>query len=72
VSARWVRWISAPEPTAHNDADIPPERPMRPEYEPYTTAVPNDTLALPPFFVALCSFYDLSVHSDDRANSPKI
>ncbi|MEA2742333.1 MAG: hypothetical protein QOG25_704 [Acetobacteraceae bacterium] len=44
---------------------------MRPKYGPYTTAVPNDSLALTPFFVALCSFYDLSMHSHDRAASPK-
>jgi hypothetical protein len=64
AAAGQVRAISAREPTAHNGVDIPPEQPMRPEYEPYTTAPPGsiaidsrrwseqDLLTLPPFSVA--------------------
>ena len=59
-----LRSISASEPTAHNGADIPPGLPMKPEYEPYTTAQPGsiriyrhkwsqpEPLMLPPFSVA--------------------
>ena len=59
-----LRSISASEPTAHNGVDIPPEWPMKAEYEPYSTAKPGsigivsrqwsqqETLVLPPFSVA--------------------
>ena len=58
-----VRSVSAAEPTAHNGADLP-DWPMRPEYEPYTTAQAgsirietrpwsaDQMLRLPPFSVA--------------------
>jgi hypothetical protein len=59
-----LRSISASEPTAHNGVDIPPEWPMKPEYEPYSTAKPgsirivsrqwsqHEPLVVPPFSVA--------------------
>jgi alpha-N-arabinofuranosidase len=59
-----LRSISAKEPTAHNGVDIPPELPMKSEYEPYSTATPGsikidsrvwspkDEFILPPFSVA--------------------
>jgi alpha-N-arabinofuranosidase len=59
-----VRSVSGQEPTAHNGVDIPPEWPMKPEYEPYTTASPGsiriqtrpwvqgDMVTLPPFSIA--------------------
>lgn len=59
-----LRSVSANEPTAHNGVDVPATWPMKPEYEPYTTAAPdsigivsrpwspNSTIALPPFSVA--------------------
>jgi len=59
-----LRSISASEPTANNGVDIPPGLPMKPEYEPYSTAQPgsirihrqrwsqNEPLVLPPFSVA--------------------
>jgi len=59
-----LRSISASEPTAHNGVDIPPEWPMKAEYEPYSTAKPGsirivsrqwsqeEPIVLPPFSVA--------------------
>jgi alpha-N-arabinofuranosidase len=59
-----LRSVSALEPTAHNGVDIPPEWPMKQEYEPYSTAAPGsigivtrkwskeEPIVLPPFSVA--------------------
>ncbi len=58
-----LRSISAAEPTAHNGVDIPPEWPMKPEYEPFSTAKPgsinivtrnwtDELVFVPPFSVA--------------------
>ena len=70
-----IRSISANEPTAHNGVDIPPEWPMKPEYEPYTTAKPGsigivsrnwspgDPIFLPPFSVATLILRSTGSHS---------
>jgi alpha-L-arabinofuranosidase len=58
-----LRSVTAGEPTAHNGVDIPPEWPMKPDYEPYSSTKPgsmriasrpwskDDPVVLPPFSV---------------------